>query len=247
MTVTLLPQTTHAWANTALAAALLAVVAGTGLLGQHAPLEGPGQARAVQLDGPAPDPTFGSGPGSYLVTTVRVTTSALGDAVPLAVHAPDAIARYTRTPQGAADYAESVTAARAAALSLVDPARTPALVAEANKLTPVDHGLDGPSAGLVIALAYVDALTPGDLTGGKVIAGTGTVTAGGAVGDIGGPALKIAGAQAQHPDVFFAPTNNAAEARSAGTPTPILGVDTLSQAVAWLCAHGGTSTVCPTS
>jgi len=44
----------------------------------------------------------------------------------------------------------------------------------------------GPSAGLMFSLAIYDALTPGELTGGKNIAGTGTMDDDGSVGAIGG-------------------------------------------------------------
>ena len=47
-------------------------------------------------------------------------------------------------------------------------------------------GVGGPSAGLMFSLGIVDVLTPGDLTGGRFIAGTGAITADGAVQNIGG-------------------------------------------------------------
>ena len=49
----------------------------------------------------------------------------------------------------------------------------------------------GPSAGLMFALGIVDKLTPGDLTGGKFVAGTGTIDDDGKVGPIGGIQQKI--------------------------------------------------------
>ena len=54
--------------------------------------------------------------------------------------------------------------------------------------------IGGPSAGLMFALGIIDKLTPGNLTGGKFIAGTGEITANGAVGPIGGIQQKMAGA-----------------------------------------------------
>jgi len=242
MPLTLLPKTANAWANAALGAVLVVVVY-TGGVARHADTEIPGPAQAVTLSGATPDRTFGTGAGAYLVTTVRISTSPLGDLFP---PAPDAVARYTRGLAGEdAEGALAVDSARAAALRLVDPAGTGHLRAAADRLVPADHGARGPSGGLITALAFVDALTPGDLTGGLVIAGTGAIFPMGQVGEIGGADLKITGAQGQHPDVFFTPSTNELEARSAGTPTPVVGVDTLSEAVAWLCAHGGASTACP--
>ncbi|MBA3653636.1 MAG: cyclic nucleotide-binding domain-containing protein, partial [Actinobacteria bacterium] len=50
----------------------------------------------------------------------------------------------------------------------------------------------GPSGGLVYALLIADLLTPGDLTGGRAIAATGTLDPAGAVGRVGGIAEKAA-------------------------------------------------------
>ncbi|WP_426996393.1 YlbL family protein [Pseudarthrobacter sp. N5] len=69
----------------------------------------------------------------------------------------------------------------------------------------------GPSAGLMFALGIVDTLTPGDLTGRKHIAGTGTISPDGVVGAIGGIAQKMHGAQAGGATVFLAPAANCNE------------------------------------
>ena len=55
--------------------------------------------------------------------------------------------------------------------------------------------IGGPSAGMMYALGLIDKLTPQDETGGKVIAGTGTIDAKGKVGEIGGIRLKMLGAK----------------------------------------------------
>jgi PDZ domain-containing protein len=69
----------------------------------------------------------------------------------------------------------------------------------------------GPSAGMMFALGIVDNLTPGDLTGGKHVAGTGTITADGAVGAIGGIAQKMIGARQHGATMFLAPAANCAD------------------------------------
>ena len=69
----------------------------------------------------------------------------------------------------------------------------------------------GPSAGSMFALGIVDSLTPGDLTGGKDIAGTGTIAIDGQVGAIGGIRQKMAGAQDAGSDYFLAPAANCSE------------------------------------
>ena len=66
----------------------------------------------------------------------------------------------------------------------------------------------GPSAGSMFALGIIDELTPGDLTGGKDIAGTGTIALDGTVGPIGGITQKMAGARADGSGYFLAPASN---------------------------------------
>ena len=69
----------------------------------------------------------------------------------------------------------------------------------------------GPSAGMMLALGTYDKLTPGALTGGERIAGTGTITADGEVGAIGGIRQKMYGAQEADADWFLAPAANCNE------------------------------------
>jgi Lon-like protease len=71
----------------------------------------------------------------------------------------------------------------------------------------------GPSAGLMFALGVVDKLTPGSLTNGAHIAGTGTIDDAGHVGPIGGITQKMLGAHQAGATVFLAPPGNCDEAR----------------------------------
>lgn len=73
-------------------------------------------------------------------------------------------------------------------------------------------GIGGPSAGLMFALGVVDKIKPEDLTGGRVIAGTGTIDDKGAVGPIGGIAQKLIGARKAGATVFLTPADNCAAA-----------------------------------
>ena len=66
----------------------------------------------------------------------------------------------------------------------------------------------GPSAGMMFALGLIDKMTPGSLTGGKRVAGTGTITASGAVGAIGGIRQKMYGAKDAGAQYFLAPASN---------------------------------------
>lgn len=69
----------------------------------------------------------------------------------------------------------------------------------------------GPSAGLMFSLGIIDTLTPGDLTGGKHIAGTGSITPDGVVGPIGGIRQKMEAARVGGATLFLAPAANCAE------------------------------------
>lgn len=80
----------------------------------------------------------------------------------------------------------------------------------------VDPNIGGPSAGLMFSLGIYDTLTPGSLTGGKAIAGTGTVDDAGKVGPIGGIQQKIVGARDAGAELFLVPPDNCDEA--AGAP-----------------------------
>ncbi|WP_405587278.1 PDZ domain-containing protein [Streptomyces sp. NBC_01190] len=70
----------------------------------------------------------------------------------------------------------------------------------------------GPSAGMMFALGIVDELTPGSLTGGKFVAGTGTIDDNGNVGPIGGIGLKTIGARDKGARYFLTPADNCEEA-----------------------------------
>jgi PDZ domain-containing protein len=90
----------------------------------------------------------------------------------------------------------------------------------------------GPSAGLMFTLGIVDKLTPGPLTGGQHVAGTGTITANGRVGPIGGIAQKMSGARDNGADFFLAPAANCDEvAGSAPGGLQVVRIRTLESAV----------------
>nr|WSZ98375.1 PDZ domain-containing protein [Streptomyces sp. NBC_00857] len=72
----------------------------------------------------------------------------------------------------------------------------------------------GPSAGLMFSLGIVDKLTPGSLTGGKFVAGTGTIDDAGKVGPIGGIQMKLVGARQAGARYFLTPDDNCATAAS---------------------------------
>lgn len=80
----------------------------------------------------------------------------------------------------------------------------------------IDDRIGGPSAGLIFSLAVYDTLTPGSLTGGAAISGTGTISEGGRVGPIGGIQQKIVAAADSGAEVFLVPPRNCDAAMAVG-------------------------------
>ena len=93
--------------------------------------------------------------------------------------------------------------------------------------------IGGPSAGLMFTLGIIDKLTPADLTGGRIIAGTGTIVDdAGNVGPIGGIPQKLVGAKAAGAQIFLVPADNCAEALQNAQPgLPMARVATLDDAL----------------
>jgi PDZ domain-containing protein len=73
------------------------------------------------------------------------------------------------------------------------------------------NDVGGPSAGMMFALGIVDMLTPGAMTGGERVAGTGSIDSDGTVGPIGGIRQKLWGALDADADWFLAPESNCDE------------------------------------
>jgi len=90
--------------------------------------------------------------------------------------------------------------------------------------------IGGPSAGLIFSLGIVDLLTPGSLTGGESISGTGTIDLAGNVGPIGGIEQKLFGADEAGSDWFLAPEANCAEIENQPDGLTVIPVDTFDNA-----------------
>jgi Lon-like protease len=111
----------------------------------------------------------------------------------------------------------------------------------------VGEDIGGPSAGLMFALGIMEKVGPTELTGGKFIAGTGTIDDDGTVGPIGGIPLKMIAARDKGAVVFLVPADNCQEAKGA-TPDglQLVKVSSLHQALGALqtLRSGGTPEGC---
>lgn len=115
------------------------------------------------------------------------------------------------------------------------------------------ENVGGPSAGMMFAIGIIDKLTPGAINAGELVAGTGTITATGEVGPIGGIRQKLYGASGAGADWFLAPEANCDEVTGhipAGLR--VFAIKTLDDALTALAAirsAGDTSGLpsCPTS
>ncbi|WP_057896869.1 SepM family pheromone-processing serine protease [Liquorilactobacillus oeni] len=82
-------------------------------------------------------------------------------------------------------------------------------------------GIGGPSAGLMLALQMYSQLSHEDLKLGRKIAGTGTISADGTVGEIGGIDKKVVAAQRAGATIFFAPDNKITAAQRKADPQAV--------------------------
>ena len=106
----------------------------------------------------------------------------------------------------------------------------------------IDSGsVGGPSAGLAFTLGVIDALTPGELTGGQKVATTGTISLDGSVGPIGGIKQKVATVERAGVKVFLVPASEADDARAAvgNGDLKIVPVENVDDALKALAAIGG--------
>ncbi len=102
----------------------------------------------------------------------------------------------------------------------------------------VSTKVGGPSAGLMFTMEIYNQLTPGDLTKGYRVAGTGTISADGTVGPIGGVKHKIVAADREKAQLFFVPKENYDEAKAKaeeiGTQIKLIPVSTLQDALKYM-------------
>lgn len=99
--------------------------------------------------------------------------------------------------------------------------------------------IGGPSAGLAMTIALLERLSPGELTGGKKVAITGTIEGDGSVGEVGGVKQKTLAVKAAGAKLFIVPKSEVALARPHAGSMRVVGVSTLDDALAALREIGG--------
>lgn len=96
----------------------------------------------------------------------------------------------------------------------------------------IDTGqIGGPSGGLAFALALYDLLTPGELTGGRRIAATGTITSEGVVGGVGGIRQKTLAARHSGVELLLVPRADYDDAVPLAGTMPVIAVDSFDDAL----------------
>ena len=94
--------------------------------------------------------------------------------------------------------------------------------------------IGGPSGGLIFSLGLIELLTPENILQGKKIAGTGTISAGGEVGAIGGISEKIIAARKAGATILFASKKNCDEIPESDSGISVIAVSSLEEALNYL-------------
>jgi PDZ domain-containing protein len=114
------------------------------------------------------------------------------------------------------------------------------------KVTVHTQDIGGPSAGLAMSLGIIDKLSGGRLTGGRVVAATGTIDQNGKVGDVGGVAEKTIAVERAGATVFFVPKVELKTAEAKASPQlHVYAVSNLEQVLRILQRLGGKVTTNP--
>lgn len=104
--------------------------------------------------------------------------------------------------------------------------------------------IGGPSAGLAMTLGIMDKLSGGSLLKGRTIAATGTMSASGAVGDVGGVPQKGIAVQREGAQLFLVPVGEVGPAQSlAGRSLHAVAVRSITEALSELFKQGGSLTL----
>ncbi|HEX9683896.1 MAG TPA: S16 family serine protease [Acidimicrobiales bacterium] len=174
--------------------------------------------------------------GRVLMTTVEVERSNLGDVLAAWFGSDVDLVRHAAAspgaPEGLAAMADSKATALAVALDRVGlDSNSATRHVQALIYTP---DVRGGSAGLAFTLGLIDLLTPADLTGGRIVAATGTIDPHGNVGPIDGIEWKTIAARDAGAHLFLVPLGQQLEARGHAGGMAVIGVSTIDEALAAL-------------
>ena len=100
----------------------------------------------------------------------------------------------------------------------------------------------GASAGLAMTLAFIDSLTPGDLTNGDHLAATGVIMPDGSIGMVDGVQYKARGAARDGATLLLVPKGNKETVKNPSLP--LYEVSTIQEAVDFLCDRGSNDAIC---
>jgi PDZ domain-containing protein len=165
-------------------------------------------------------------PGDTIEVTFERGDEALTEAIPLS---------QTTNADGSTRTVLGVTPVTRAYDLLLDP----------YKITIDTGSVGGPSAGLAFTLTLIDELTPGELTGGQVVAVTGQINADASVSPVGGVKQKAIAAHRKGAVAMIVPVDEEAEARANADGMPVYGVKDLDGALAVLQGIGGAEAAVP--
>lgn len=95
----------------------------------------------------------------------------------------------------------------------------------------LDPELGGSSAGLMLSLAIFERITPGEVAGDRVVAGTGAIDGAGTVGRVGGVREKLVASERAAADIFFVPAANCTDLVGVESDVRVVSVATLEDAI----------------
>lgn len=159
-------------------------------------------------------------------------------AVPRSVMYEDGATNKEESKASTAEMTESQNVSLAAAKSVI-ARKFPALDVSGVKDSAIKVSLKntgGPSGGLIFTLGIVDLLTPQDILQGRKIAGTGTITADGTLGPIGGVTEKIIGAKRAGASSLFISTQNCNDLPAKVEGISVIAVEKIDQVIDHLFA-----------
>jgi Lon-like protease len=168
-----------------------------------------------------------------IITSVDGTVLKSPDALPAALKAKPAGTTFTIgfTRAGTPGTVQVATAAGSDQVPRIGISTEVVQTAPFKVNFPIQD-IGGPSAGLMLTLGIIDKIKAEDLTGGKIIAGTGTIDPSGNVGPIGGVPQKLVASKDAGAAFFLTPKDNCAEAvRNQLDGLPLVQVATLSDAL----------------